>query len=64
MRAGRFYNAQLFFHRGFTLGKGKSMKTLKKTIRKCYDIRGLSQTIDYCAEVFNVNRLRMQEENL
>ena len=29
MRAGRFYNAQLFFHRGFTLGKRKSMKTLK-----------------------------------
>ena len=41
----------------------ESMKTLKKTIRKCYDIRGLAQANEYCAEVFNVNRLRMQEES-
>ena len=39
----------------------ESMAIMKYTIRKCYDIRGLSNTLDFCVETFNLNRIRMQQ---
>ena len=39
----------------------ESMAIMKYTIRKCYDLRGLSNVVDFTAETFNLNRIRMQQ---
>ncbi len=38
----------------------ESMAIMKTNIRKIYDLRGLHNTMDYTAEMFNLNRTRMQ----
>ncbi len=42
----------------------QSMRIMKENIRKIYDIRGLSNTVAYTAEMFNLNRMRMQMEEM
>ena len=39
----------------------ESMGLLKYNIRKVFDIRGWSNAVDFTAEMFNLNRIRMQQ---
>lgn len=42
----------------------ESMGMMKHAIRKMYDIRGFSNTLDYCAEMFNLSRTNMQKKEM
>ena len=42
----------------------ESMKMMKQCIRKMADIRGFSNTLDYCAEIFNLSRTNMQQKDM
>lgn len=42
----------------------ESMGMMKHAIRKMYDIRGFSNTLDYCAEMFNLSRTNMQKKDM
>jgi len=39
----------------------ESMAIMKYTIRKCYDLRGLSNVVAFTAETYSLNRIRMQQ---
>lgn len=39
----------------------ESMAIMKETLRMCYDMRGLTNTMRLTAETYNLNRLRMQQ---
>lgn len=41
-----------------------SMKMMKHGIRKCYDIMGFANTLDYTAEMFNLSRTNMQQKEM
>ena len=38
----------------------ESMAIMKYTIRKCYDLRGVANVMDFTAEMFSLNRIRME----
>lgn len=42
----------------------ESMVMMKHAIRKMYDLRGFSNTLDYCAEMFNLSRTNMQKKDM
>lgn len=42
----------------------ESMGMMKHCVRKCYDIMGFSNTLDYTAEMFNLSRTNMQKKDM
>jgi len=42
----------------------ESMGMMKHCIRKCFDLRGFSNTLDYTAEMFNLSRTNMQKKDM
>lgn len=42
----------------------ESMAIMKYNIRKVYDLRGFSNTLDFTAEVFNLSRINMQQKEM
>lgn len=42
----------------------ESMGMMKYTIRKVFDLRGFANTLDFTAEMFNLNRTNMQKKDM
>lgn len=42
----------------------ESMAMMKYSIRRIYDMRGFSNTIDFTAEMFNLSRINMQQKDM